>query len=64
MSLILSGITTANLTDTSSGGNTFTVNGWTGKGSLSGTADTVVDSSLGQRHADQHLAGGDQACRR
>ena len=35
--LNLSGITTANLTDTSAGGNTFTVTGWTGKGTLSGT---------------------------
>ena len=36
MTLSLSGITTANLTDTSSGGNTFTVTGWTGKGTLTG----------------------------
>ena len=32
-SLTLSGITAANLTDTA-GGNTFTVSGWTGSGSL------------------------------
>ncbi len=44
MSLGLSGITTANVTDTSSGGNTFTVGGWTGKGSLTGTADTLADT--------------------
>ena len=35
MSLTLSGITTANLTDTA-GGHTFTVSGWTGTGSLTG----------------------------
>ena len=43
MTLGLSGITTANLTDTG-GGNTFTVTGWTGTGSLTGTADTVADT--------------------
>ena len=44
MSLTLSGITTANLTDTrSGGGNTFTINGWTGKGSLSGSSDSLVE---------------------
>src|SRR5205807_2504368 len=37
MVLSLSGITTANVTDTS-GGHTFTVSGWTGSGSLTGTA--------------------------
>jgi hypothetical protein len=43
MGLGLSGITTANLTDTSSaGGNTFTVTGWTGSGSLTGLSDTVA----------------------
>jgi len=41
MSLNLSNITTANLTDTA-GGNTFTVLGWTGKGLLSGTAETAT----------------------
>ena len=41
--LILSGITTANLTDTGSG-NTFTISGLTGGGSLTGHADTLVDS--------------------
>ena len=44
MSLGLSGITTASLTDTA-GGNTFTVTGWTGAGSLIDSAsagDTVV----------------------
>ena len=43
MSLSLSGITTANLTDTGTGGNTFTVTGWTGSGTLTGTAETLVD---------------------
>src|SRR5208282_5195123 len=41
--LTLSGFTTANLTDTA-GGNTFTVSGWTGSGSLTDSAaagDTV-----------------------
>src|SRR5208283_917380 len=45
MTLGLSGITTANLTDSSSsGGNTFTITGWTGKGSLTGASDTLVDT--------------------
>src|SRR5208337_3441268 len=49
MTLGLSGITKANLTDTA-GGNTFTVSGWTGSGSLTdsaasaATADTLVDT--------------------
>ena len=44
-SLALSGITTANLTDTStSGGNTFTLNGWTGKGTMTGLSETLVDT--------------------
>ena len=58
MSLTLSGITTANLTDTGSG-HTFTITGWTGSGSLNGTADTLVDSVVRQRHPDQRVAGGD-----
>ena len=44
--LTLKGITVANLTDTA-GGNTFTVSGWTGTGSLTDTgsiADTVAAS--------------------
>ncbi len=44
--LTLSGFTTANLADTA-GGNTFTVSGWTGRGSLTdsaATADTVTAS--------------------
>ena len=44
--LTLSGITTANLTDTA-GGNTFTVSGWTGSGLLTdsaATGDTVTAS--------------------
>ena len=44
MSLGLNGITTANLTDNGSGGNTFTVTGWTGTGTLKGTSETLVDS--------------------
>ena len=36
MSLGLSNVTTANLTDTGSGGNTFTVTGWTGSGNAQG----------------------------
>jgi hypothetical protein len=52
-SLTLTGFKTANLTDTSTGGNTFTVTGWTGGGSLTGptatgaAADTVVDAASG-----------------
>ncbi len=45
MTLGLSGVTTANLTDSSvSGGNTFTITGWTGKGTLTGSPDTLVDT--------------------
>ncbi len=44
MALGLSGFTTANLTDSRSGGNTFIVTGWTGSGTLKGTAETLVDS--------------------
>jgi hypothetical protein len=46
-SLTLSGFKTANLSDTSTGRNTFTVTGWTGGGSLTCTADTVVDAASG-----------------
>jgi hypothetical protein len=35
----------AKLTDTGPGGSTFILTGWTGTGSLSGTADTVVDAA-------------------
>ncbi len=42
--LSLNGITTANLTDRSPGGNTFIVSGWTGSGTLKGKAETLVDS--------------------
>ncbi len=38
MHLALSGIKTANLTDTASGDHTFTVSGWTGGGTLAGFA--------------------------
>ena len=40
MSLVLSGITIANLTDTA-GGHTFTLNGWAGSGSLTDSASTA-----------------------
>jgi hypothetical protein len=43
MSLGLSGITASNLTATGSG-RTFTVTGWTGTGTLTGSSATVVDS--------------------
>jgi hypothetical protein len=46
-SLTLSGFKTANLTDTGPGGSTFTVSGWTGAGSLTGTTDAVVDAAWG-----------------
>ena len=42
MTLGLSGITTANLTDTGSK-HTFTVTGWTGSGTLKGSTETLVD---------------------
>jgi len=42
MTLGLSGIATANLTDTGSG-HTFTVTGWTGSGTLKGSTETLVD---------------------
>ena len=60
MSLGLSGITTANLTDTSSGGNTFTVTDWTGKGDAERHVGHPGGHCLGQRNVDQHLAGGDR----
>jgi len=44
MALGLSGITTANLAATSNG-KTFTINGWTGGGSLSDTANGIVTAS-------------------
>ena len=43
-SLNLVGFLAANLTDTSSGGNTFTITGWTGRGTLSGSSETLVKS--------------------
>ena len=49
MTLSLSGITTANLTDTGTGGNTFTVTGWTGGGTLKGTTETLVDIVSSER---------------
>ncbi len=46
MSLLLSGlIGTANLTDTQ-GGNTFTVSGWTGNGSLANTSSPAVNDTV------------------
>ena len=57
MSLSLSGISTANLTDSSTGGNTFNINGWTGSGKLSGTGETVAESvSSGATLAGNSLA--------
>ena len=55
--LTLSGFTTANLTDTA-GGNTFTVSGWTGSGSLtdSGHGGHRDGEQERQLHPDQHLA--------
>ena len=47
MSLALKNFTTANLTDGSGGGNTFNVTGWTGTGTLKGTAETIVDAAAG-----------------
>ena len=44
MSLSLTGVSTANLTDSSTGGNVFNVTGWTGKGTFSGTSETLVDN--------------------
>ena len=44
MSLALNGVTTANLTDTGAGGNTFTVSGWAHGGTLTGTLDIVAAS--------------------
>ncbi len=41
MSLTLSGITSANLTDSGSGNN-FTVTGWTGTGTLTGSSDMIT----------------------
>jgi hypothetical protein len=41
MSLVLSGLRVADLTDTN-GGNTFTVSGWSGSGILTGLSDTLV----------------------
>ena len=56
--LTLSGFTTANLTDTA-GGNTFTVSGWTGSGSLTDSAAAARHGDGEQErrlHPDQHLA--------
>ena len=43
MSLGLSNFSTATLTDTGSG-HTFTLTGWTGAATLSGTSETIADS--------------------
>jgi hypothetical protein len=45
--LTLNGVKTANVQDTSAGGQVFTVTGWTGGGPLTGTSDTVVESASG-----------------
>ena len=52
--LSLSGFTTANLTDTSTGGNTFTVSGWTKNGSLLDTG-TVADTVTASKNAGYTL---------
>ena len=44
MSLGLSGITAINLTDTGSTRRTFTINGWTGGGTITGVNETLVDT--------------------
>ena len=60
-SLTLLGFTTANLTDTA-GGNTFTVSGWTGMGSLTNTGatgDTITASkNAGLLPDQQSLSSG------
>jgi len=61
MSLGLSGIATANLTDNGAGGNTFTITGWTGSGTLKGTAETLVDvvsSSVALAKTSLAVTGG------
>ncbi len=47
MTLVMKGITSADLVDTGPGGNLFTVSGWTHAGSLTGVSDslTAVESS-------------------
>ena len=45
--LALIGFTTANLTDSGTGGDTFMVTGWTGSGALRGTTETIVDQAAG-----------------
>ena len=47
MQVQLRGITTADLTDTSAGGNTVSIAGWTGAASLVGPGDTLVDTVIG-----------------
>jgi hypothetical protein len=42
MTLVMKGITSADLADTGPGGNLFTVSGWTHAGSLTGVSDTVT----------------------
>src|SRR5208282_6321636 len=54
MTLGLSGITKANLTDTA-GGHTFTVSGWTGSGSLTDSAATA-DTATASKSAGFTLA--------
>jgi hypothetical protein len=52
-SLMLSGFTTANLTDVA-GGNTFTVSGWTGSGSLTG-GGSIPDTLAASKSAGYTL---------
>ena len=47
MEVQLLDITTADLPDTSSGGNTVSIAGWTGAASLVGPGDTLVDTVIG-----------------
>ena len=58
MSLGLTNFSTATLTDTGSG-HTFTLTGWTGAATLSGTQRDDRGKCVGQCDADQHVAGSD-----
>ena len=40
----MSGFTATNLTDTSAGGHTFNITGWTGAATLAGSNETLSDS--------------------
>ena len=64
MSLGLSGITTANLTDTGGRQYLHRQHGWTGSGTLKGTSETLVDSVSASVALSQDLAGRDRTARR